>query len=44
MQGGRLRHAKPQTRSKYDEGPGEDDLPDDVRDGLVGVSGTKRVT
>ncbi|KAH8433072.1 uncharacterized protein LDX57_010709 [Aspergillus melleus] len=25
--GSRLRHAKPQTRNAYNEGPGEDDLP-----------------
>ncbi|RMJ25294.1 hypothetical protein PHISP_03826 [Aspergillus sp. HF37] len=44
MKGDRLRHAKPRTQNKYDEGPDEGDLPKDVRDGLVGVSGTRRVT
>ena len=44
LKGDRLRHAKPQTRNKYDEGADEGDLPNDIRDGLVGVSGTKRVT
>lgn len=44
LKGDRLRHAKPQTENKYDEGRDEDDLPNDIRDGLVGVSGTKRVT
>lgn len=27
MRGDRLRHAKPRTANKYNEGPGEDDLP-----------------
>ncbi|KAJ5659507.1 hypothetical protein N7507_005958 [Penicillium longicatenatum] len=27
LRGDRLRHAKPQTSNKYNEGPGEDDLP-----------------
>lgn len=44
MKGDRLRHAQPTTQNKYDEGADEGDLPNDVREGLVGVSGTKRVT
>lgn len=27
MRGSRLRHAKPQTSNKYNEGPDEDDVP-----------------
>ncbi|GFF44747.1 hypothetical protein IFM61606_01893 [Aspergillus udagawae] len=44
LRGDRLRHAKPQTANKYNEGPGEDDLPDAVRYGDSGVSGTRRVS
>ncbi|RHZ58939.1 uncharacterized protein CDV56_106089 [Aspergillus thermomutatus] len=44
MSGDRLRHAKPSTANKYNEGPGEDDLPDVVRYGDSGVSGTKRLS
>ena len=40
----RTRHAKPQSANRYDEGPDEDDLPDYVRDGVSGVSGTHRLT
>ncbi|PWY70182.1 hypothetical protein BO70DRAFT_365481 [Aspergillus heteromorphus CBS 117.55] len=35
---GRTRGAKPQARNQYDEGPDEDDLPDDVLYGNTGVS------
>ncbi|KAF7169733.1 hypothetical protein CNMCM5623_002385 [Aspergillus felis] len=44
LRGDRLRHAKPQTANKYNEGPDEDELPDVVRYGDSGVSGTKRVS
>lgn len=44
LKGDRLRHAKPRTANKYNEGPNEDALPSDIRDGLSGVSGTKRLT
>lgn len=44
LKGDRLRHAKPRTANKYNEGPNEDDLPPDIRDGLTGVSGTTRLT
>ncbi|EAW14290.1 uncharacterized protein ACLA_073250 [Aspergillus clavatus NRRL 1] len=44
LSGDRLRHAKPMTQNKYNEGPGEDDLPDVVRYGDSGVSGTKRLS
>ena len=45
MSGGdRLRHAQPQSMNRYNEGLGEDDLPEEVRDGVSGVSGTKRLT
>ncbi|KAJ5083873.1 hypothetical protein NUU61_008452 [Penicillium alfredii] len=42
--GDRLRHAKPRSANKYSEGPDEGDLPTDIRDGLSGVSGTKRLS
>ncbi|PWY85697.1 hypothetical protein BO94DRAFT_586259 [Aspergillus sclerotioniger CBS 115572] len=35
---GRTRGAKPQTRNLYNEGPEEDDLPDEVLYGNSGVS------
>ncbi|GIJ89083.1 hypothetical protein Asppvi_008012 [Aspergillus pseudoviridinutans] len=44
LRGDRLRHAKPRTANKYNEGPGEDDLPDPVRYGDSGVSSTRRVS
>lgn len=44
LPGDRLRHAKPRTKNQYNEGPDEDDLPSDIRYGLSGVSGTKRMT
>ncbi|KAH3005102.1 hypothetical protein KXW60_005197 [Aspergillus fumigatus] len=44
LRGDRLRHAKPQTANKYNEGPDEDDLPDVVRYGDSGVSSTKRLS
>ncbi|RHZ72773.1 hypothetical protein CDV55_107032 [Aspergillus turcosus] len=44
MPGDRLRHAKPMTANKYNEGPDEEDLPDVVRYGDSGVSGTKRLS
>lgn len=44
LKGDRLRHAKPQTQNRYNEGADEDDLPREVADGSVGVSGTRRVT
>ncbi|KAK5703545.1 hypothetical protein LTS12_028323 [Elasticomyces elasticus] len=44
LRGGRLRHEKPQTQNKYNEGPGEDELPKDVQYGNMGVSGTKRLS
>ncbi|KAF7596273.1 hypothetical protein BBP40_002417 [Aspergillus hancockii] len=40
--GDRLRHSKPQTQNKYDEGPGDDGLPD-VRYGQSGRSATDRI-
>ncbi|KAB8233916.1 hypothetical protein ETB97_005301 [Aspergillus alliaceus] len=40
--GERLRHAKPNTQNKYDEGPGEDDLPEDALYGYSGRSTTGR--
>ncbi|OJJ47315.1 hypothetical protein ASPZODRAFT_15997 [Penicilliopsis zonata CBS 506.65] len=40
----RLRHARPRTKNGYDEGLGEDDLPEGVRQGDVGVSGTTRIS
>ncbi|KAL1986121.1 hypothetical protein VTN96DRAFT_6773 [Rasamsonia emersonii] len=43
IQGDRLRHAKPRTANRYNEGPAEDDLPEDVRDGLQGRSAVRRV-
>lgn len=42
--GDRLRHSKPQTANRYNEGLEEDDLPEDIRYGTSGVSGTKRLT
>lgn len=44
LPGDRLRHSKPQTRNAYNEGPDENDLPEDIRDGNLGRSGTKRVS
>lgn len=44
LEGDRLRHAYPQTQNQYNEGLDEDDLPDDVRYGTSGVSGTKRLS
>ncbi|OJJ82981.1 uncharacterized protein ASPGLDRAFT_437485 [Aspergillus glaucus CBS 516.65] len=44
LKGDRTRHAKPQSANRYNEGPGEDDLPDYVRYGTSGVSGTKRLS
>lgn len=38
---GRTRGAKPQTRNQYNEGPDEDDLPDEVLYGNVGTSSTR---
>ena len=38
LRGDRLRHAKPQSANKYSEGPGEEDLPDDVQYGTSGTS------
>jgi hypothetical protein len=43
LPGDRLRHAQPRTENGYNEGPGEDDLPEDVRDGLQGRSAVRRV-
>ncbi|PYH86598.1 hypothetical protein BO82DRAFT_90454 [Aspergillus uvarum CBS 121591] len=40
LQGSRLRHAKPSTRNAYNEGPDEDDLPEEVLYGNSGVSST----
>ena len=44
LKGDRLRHAKPQSANRYSEGQNEDDLPSDIRDGLSGVSGVKRLS
>ncbi|CAL5868025.1 uncharacterized protein PFLUO_LOCUS2248 [Penicillium psychrofluorescens] len=44
LKGDRLRHAKPQSANRYSEGPNEDDVPSDIRDGLSGVSGVKRLS
>ncbi|GKZ18689.1 hypothetical protein AbraIFM66951_007709 [Aspergillus brasiliensis] len=38
---GRTRGAKPQTQNQYSEGPGEDDLPDEVLYGNAGTSSTR---
>ncbi|GLB06896.1 hypothetical protein AtubIFM57258_002215 [Aspergillus tubingensis] len=38
---GRTRGAKPQTRNQYNEGPDEDELPDEVLYGNVGTSSTR---
>jgi hypothetical protein len=43
MPGDRTRHAQPRTANRYNEGPAEDDLPQDVRDGLQGRSAVRRV-
>ena len=44
LRGDRLRHEKPQTQNRYNEGPDEDDLPEEVQYGNLGVSGTKRLS
>ncbi|KAE8347697.1 hypothetical protein BDV24DRAFT_157173 [Aspergillus arachidicola] len=44
LRGDRLRHAKPQTANKYNEGPAENDLPDTVRYGDSGASSTRHVS
>ncbi|KAJ5826433.1 hypothetical protein N7474_003571 [Penicillium riverlandense] len=44
LKGDRLRHGKPRSTNRYSEGPNEDDLPSDIRDGLSGVSGLKRLS
>ncbi|GES60575.1 hypothetical protein ATEIFO6365_0006003600 [Aspergillus terreus] len=38
LRGDRLRHAQPQSSTKYSEGPDEDDLPEAARTGQSGVS------
>lgn len=43
LRGDRLRHAKPRTQDGYSEGPGEDDLPEDVVYGQSGRSATGRI-
>ncbi|CAG8898624.1 unnamed protein product [Penicillium egyptiacum] len=43
LKGERLRHAKPRTANKYNEGPDENDLPGTVRGGTVGRSSTKPI-
>ncbi|PIG84498.1 hypothetical protein AARAC_009925 [Aspergillus arachidicola] len=44
LRGDRLRHAKPQTANKYNEGPAENYLPDTVRYGGSGASSTRHVS
>ncbi|KAL2219721.1 hypothetical protein M432DRAFT_365171 [Thermoascus aurantiacus ATCC 26904] len=44
LKGDRTRHAQPRTANRYNEGPDEEDLPAEVRDGTVGRSARKRVT
>lgn len=44
LPGDRLRNAKPRGHHGYNEGPDENQLPVDVRDGNDGRSGTKRLS
>ncbi|KAJ5179951.1 hypothetical protein N7492_003161 [Penicillium capsulatum] len=43
LKGDRLRHNKPQTANRYNEGPDENDLPSEISEGLEGGSSARLV-